>query len=528
MKILAIDIGTYSIKFYETMLERRRIKIIDCQEILLSEYSNDIKILTSVDKIQHQILHDYFKDIDFDGKLIFQLPNRHITTRYLDIPVVNKKKAEMMVGFLLEESIPFSLSKIHFSKNLIKNKTSTEATVYITPRDQFETYLGQLESAECLPNYLTSEHSIIESWTKEKDIVGPAAVMDIGHNTTKVYFILNHRVISNHISHIAGKQIDDVIAHTYQIPHDEAVIYKHDNCFFLTEDQYDQVNESQKEFGLLMKKTLTPLINDFKRWELGARLNKHASINKIYLIGGTSQIRNIENFLTESLNTKVQKVDFFNSATIGEENLSAADKVGYSLVSQMTFALVNKKYPVNFLTGEYSIRGSDNIPLHSVAFVGIRTFLLSACASLLLLINIFLLQAEEKNLDKKINDLIKSPTLGMSNTDKRSFRKDPTSVLKALKKKHIELGREMGTLIAAEKINAANALKELSKKLGRNKEVDVVFFENINQGTKVLFESKDINSLKTVLSRIKTFNLPNSKTSYKEGDKSFELTYNGL
>ena len=529
MKILAIDIGTYSIKFYETIIERRRIKIIHFHEVLLSQYSSDDNHLaSSLDKTQSQILLDYFQENDFDGKIIFQLPNRHITTRYLDIPVTNKKKAEMMIGFLIEETIPFSLNKVHFTKTFYKNKVHTKATVQITTRDQFDEYLESLNRSNCIPNYLTSENSIIESWAKENKIQKPTAIMDIGHQTTKVYFIVNQRVVSNHISHIGGKLVDDVIAHTYQIPNDEAIIYKHDNCFFLTEDQYEKVNDSQKEFGQLMKKTFWPLILDFKRWELGCRLNYNVNIETLYLVGGTSQIRNIDNFFTESLNTKSKKLDFFHNDNVGEEHLSHNEKTIFSLANQMTSTLLHKNYPTNFLTGSYSVSGSDNIPLHSIVFVASRTVMFSALASVLLLINIFLLQVEEKSFDKRLNTLLKSPALNMTNRERRNFRKTPKSVLKSLNKKHIELGHEIATLKSAKQINAMTALKNLSKQLGRNKEVDVVYFENIKQDTKVLFESKDVNSLKNVVNRVRAFNLLNSKIKYKDGENSFELTYNGI
>ncbi|MDH5580517.1 MAG: hypothetical protein OEY33_01300, partial [Bdellovibrionales bacterium] len=137
-------------------------------------------------------------------------------------------------------------------------------------------------------------------------------------------------------------------------------------------------------------------------------------------------------------------------------------------------------------------------------------------------------QVEEKSFDKRLNTLLKSPALNMTNRERRNFRKTPKSVLKSLNKKHIELGHEIATLKSAKQINAMTALKNLSKQLGRNKEVDVVYFENIKQDTKVLFESKDVNSLKNVVNRVRAFNLLNSKIKYKDGENSFELTYNGI
>src|SRR5690606_4800527 len=120
--------------------------------------------------------------------------------------------------------------------------------------------------------------------------------LDIGHSGTKAYFVIGNRVVSTHLSNIGGELIDTLIAETYQIPHDEAVAYKHQSAFFLTEGQYSQVNEEQKAFALTMKKAMAPLISDLKRWILGHRVKYGTSISKIILTGGTSRINNIDNF----------------------------------------------------------------------------------------------------------------------------------------------------------------------------------------------------------------------------------------
>ena len=61
-------------------------------------------------------------------------------------------------------------------------------------------------------------------------------ILDLGHSTTKAYFIHQQQIVSTHISYVAGSVIDQVIAETYQISLPEAIIYKHQNSFLLTED----------------------------------------------------------------------------------------------------------------------------------------------------------------------------------------------------------------------------------------------------------------------------------------------------
>lgn len=64
-----------------------------------------------------------------------------------------------------------------------------------------------------------------------------------------------------------------MISQTYQIDPEEAVLYKHQNAFLLTENQYEGVEPAQKDFATAMEKVLHTLISDFARWKIGFKVN---------------------------------------------------------------------------------------------------------------------------------------------------------------------------------------------------------------------------------------------------------------
>ena len=210
-----------------------------------------------------------------------------------------------MLPFQLEEDIPFALSEIHYAYRMEPAKTQHFALVGLVRETTFETYYNTYKEKNALPNILTSEASSVENYFNQNAIAGPFCVLDIGHKTTKAYFFYNSRLIVTHVSYTGGSEINEMIAQTYKIDSDEAIFYKHQNAFLLTSNQFDEVDQAQRDFATAMDKTLAPLVADFSRWKIGLKVNYGLSLQHIFITGGTSNIKNITNYLTEKWATKV-------------------------------------------------------------------------------------------------------------------------------------------------------------------------------------------------------------------------------
>ncbi|MCR9206209.1 MAG: hypothetical protein NXH75_16625, partial [Halobacteriovoraceae bacterium] len=271
MKYLAIDLGSYSVKTMLIKLERKQLELLDVGEFVLEELKSELDPEGTTRSL-HRTLVENIIPKDFEGKTIFQLPNHLITSRHLNLPVTQRKKVDMMIPFQMDENLPFSTMNAQFFTQQLRKGDSTSCLVNVTKRQELSEFFHQYEMHGCLPTVLSSELSVIHAQALNKSIHGPIAILDIGHSSSKCYLIYENEVISHHFSSCAGASIDEVISQTYQIPLKEAVIYKHQNCFLLTDGQYEGVTTEQKEFALLMKKTITPLVLELKRWLLGFRV----------------------------------------------------------------------------------------------------------------------------------------------------------------------------------------------------------------------------------------------------------------
>lgn len=518
MNILAIDLGSYSVKFYESRLERKQLRYLSHREVVISKLRSQFPPETTTNEIHNEIVRSYLRQSQFEGKIIFQIQENFTSSRYLELPVNNRKKAEQMIPFQLEEDIPYSLKDIHYTSTLIKNGENFSALISISQLDYFDNYYNYLEETGTLPAILTTEMGVVQSYIDQKAYSGSFCIVDIGHETTKAYFIHNREVISTHLTNLGGKVLDEIISQTYQIPLDEAVIYKHENCFVLTEDQLDTVTEEQREFAKLMHQAIMPLVLDLKRWELGYRVKFGNPIDHIYVTGGTSNINNIENFLSSELNLKVKKFEPPKMDGIKEQ-----EKSQYLLSYMMAAAQRSPTLMPNFLTGKYTSGFSDTVSLHSISFIFTRAVILLVVLSAFMMIDrIFFLNAQDSNLDRRITKVIKADSLEISRRDQRKYRRDPESILRLMKRKNTMVKQEVKTIQSATEVNATNALVQLSEYISRNELINLEFYENKNGNVRVKFSSKEPKELEVLKSHLKLG--PFSNLEISEGTDSNNMT----
>jgi Tfp pilus assembly PilM family ATPase len=494
MNILSIDLGTYSIKFTTLRSERKALVVEKAHEILLDDIRDQYDDELNLYQLQLEIVRDYIGQ-NTDAKIVMQLPNEFITTRYLALPVAQRKKAEQIIPFQLDENLPYPSSDAHFFTIFEKKGTGSEVLVNITKKSDFEKFFDLLSSSSVPVSVLTSEVSLYQTFASEFPYRKPFAIIDIGHTTAKCFLFLNGKMISNHISYTAGHVIDEVIAETYQISLPEAVEYKHANCFFLTDNQYDEVDEQQRDFAKLMKKSFGPLIQDIKRWLLGFRVKNGPAIEKVFITGGSSNIKNINNFIAQSVSIPVEFLNL-GDKVIDEEDALEEGGSSFALSSLMGITQRSKKRPGNFLVGPYSLGNIHGLPLHSTAFVLSRVAVVSLIFCLFLGGEAFILNKKNQALDKKIKKILKTnKTFAYTKRQRRKFAKDPKRLLNDLKKRQKVIRQEVKSIMSSSRIDALTPLSKISSLLTEFKEVELTSFESERGEVYGTIYSKDPDSL---------------------------------
>jgi Tfp pilus assembly PilM family ATPase len=527
MHIISIDLGRYSIKFLECVVDRKSSTHVAMKEVVLSHYlenKNDAN-LQDLQSIQFEIVQKYLKDISGNYKLIFQIPNTIHTSRIIEVPIKNKTKAEQMIPFQLEEDIPFSLTETHITSSIKVFGEKSRALVEICQGVPFSQYFQTINSAQIIPNILTTETSAWSNYFSLRNFNNCYMLFDIGHETSKAYIFLNNQLISSHISYIAGRSIDEMIANNYHIEKDEAIIYKHQNCFFLTPEQYSSVDENQQNFAELMHKTFSTLLIEVKRWELGIKVKYGLNVDKIYITGGSSNIKNIKNYLSYHLKVDVDHIDVFDNTNFRDVDTDEKFKRRFSLAHALIDSFKNKKNTINLLSGPYTQQSSEDIPLHAISYLSMRMAAVMVVFTLFFSVKYWLLNRDLKTLDNKISNIMKNPTLEISARERSNFSKQADKALKAIKNKNKSVVQEINSIQSSLNINAISPLIKLSL-IAKNSPTQLDLLK-VEEGGMVeaIFSHPEIQKLEELQSLLINSNLPDAFFDLSNQNKKLKVEF---
>lgn len=507
MSTLCIDIGSYSVKFLECELGKKNFSILSHREIPLQQVVGKFDAQASKEDLQLSIVKSYLQE-GHEGKILMQMPAAMVTSRYLRLPINNRKKAELMVPFQLDENLPFPISTAHYTLSLRKRPEAFDALVSVLKAAEFDKFYDKLEKLEIIPHTLSAELGYVDSFARIHADGRPYAIIDLGHSTTKAYFINGTEVVSNHVSHIAGVQIDDVIAKTYDIGQEEAVAYKHANAFFLTEGQYKEVTQEQRDFANLMKQTLWPLVAEMRRWELGFRVKYGQSVETIYLCGGTARINNIANFLAQAIGVRVEILDF-TPWTVTHDDTFEESALNFTNANFMAVSGLEREAVPNFLSGAYANSMAGQIPLYSTSFLSLRIVALSLMLAAFLLVERFaFLAPESKIVDAEAIRLLKTPALALPITERRYYPAQPERIINVLQKKNASLKQEVSLAQSAADKKALSPLVKVTQTLSGQGKVKIVFFEADAGRARMVLSAEDKDLLEPARAALASAKLP--------------------
>ncbi len=537
MFTVTIDMGSYSIKVLESKVDKKRPKHVNQIEIPLklsekkvdlSEEDDLIKVLPYFDA-QIEALKIYLSKIPDNAKIVFQSPIEMTSTRFTEVPVKQKKKAEQMVPFQLEENIPFQIQDVHLASNLKKSPSGFDSVSSYVPNIIFEKYWKALKEQDALPTYLTTELSTWTQYvqnTEELASETTTCILDIGHRKTVAYFIQNGKVLAYNLCFIGGANINEMIMTHYDVDEEKAIEFKHNNSFFLLKEQYHEVDERQREFATKMDEAMQPLIREYKRWELSFRVNHGLTVNKVYLTGGSSHIKNIENYLTGAFGVKVSFLDDFtrNFSAVGSKR---ANFLSFGNANALSYFYPFRQMCHNFLTGIFAPLRSEEIPIYSLSFISLRTVTLTLFICGALFLEGFFLKKRDKEITKSIKSTLSRPNLGIPSRDiKVNIKKKPKVILSKIQRKLKTLNKEIKEISKNQRSKGLKGLFMLTEKV--QSECYLSDYKDLSTGEVVAkfasCEAEELDNLETSIkgAGFKKLEIKANKNSGKL-DMSFKL-----
>jgi hypothetical protein len=277
-----------------------------------------------------------------------------------------------------------------------------------------------------------------------------------------------------------------------------------------------------------MDKVMQPLTGDFSRWRIGFKVNFNLTMNHVFICGGTSNVKNIANYLTEKWDTKVTLLESFDKIESEKVDLNAKNKSKFALVNMMAIGFRQKNRFINLLSGKFAQTSLTEIPLHSMAFLGVRVGLVTLLFVLSLLVERFFIQRDIQALNAKLTTTLKNEELSVPPRLRRTLTTMPRPILDNLNKRGRSVKQEISTLQSAVEIKALSPLVSISQAMVPHPEVTMTQFTNDATGTiTAQFESEDAKFLTELQKALDALPLTDVRTQLDDANKKLTLNAQG-
>lgn len=331
-KVLSLEIGSKYTKIVLGSQSKKNVIVDKAITIPTPVGSyNDGNILNTT-KFESEILQVLKEENIKCKNIIITTKSTSIITRDIDIPIAKKEDMDAIVKFQMERYLPINFENYIIQYNILEefkeeNIKQAKITVVMYPKIMAEGYFNLIKLLKCNAVALDiSSNSINKLFIEEVKVNNEdysledtVAVIDLGYDFINVDIISNGNVQFTRVINHAGANIDVEVAKQLSISEEEAEKQKLEGCNlgvdFLSDTKGSMVNDIAKAQVRNWISEIERLLDYYKSTEQG---NK---IDKMYIYGGSSNLKGIEVLMKDLLNLSVIKIQ-----SLSNVNCSKIDK----------------------------------------------------------------------------------------------------------------------------------------------------------------------------------------------------------
>jgi len=343
MRILGVELGSWSLKAVEMESRFRRLDVLDFHEIRLP-----LQLVDPTEIYSAAVAQLMARLPSHPEKIVTSIPAAQTALRFLPIPVKQRKKVEQMFRFELEDNVPFKLEDAIIEHFVSRTKEGSLVFAAIAPKKHIHTYLDWLRSIGLDPDWLTFEgmgliNLYLSSLEGNKKMepepsIGPTLLLDLGHYKTNLSIYNDQRLQLFRSMAWGGYVITQQLAITMGAALEEAERYKM-NDLRLDQD-LSGASEETRELTRSAHQSLSPLISDITHSLVAFRNLYRTEVTRILISGGTARTWGIESYLQNHLRLPVSQFRPLENLPLKEELRSAVDesRFGEPVGRAMVFA----------------------------------------------------------------------------------------------------------------------------------------------------------------------------------------------
>lgn len=301
MRILGIELGSWSVKGVEVESRFRRLEVLDFHEIQLPLEIADpqASYREAVQKLLARLPHH-------PEKVVTSLPASQTALRFFHLPIKQAKKVEQMYQFELEDAVPFKLASSNVEHHITRTKEGHLVAAAVAPKRHIQSHVEWLQGVGIDPDWLTFEGmGLINLYLLDRAQAEPnegldcEMLLDIGHLKTGIAVLREGRLEYYRSLSWGGAHITHAIATEMGLSLDEAEQKK--TTELSLEVPPDRLSGSLQHLCSAAWQSFNPFLSDLQHTIVAYRALQKKEVEGILLAGGTSAVPGIDELLRTEL-----------------------------------------------------------------------------------------------------------------------------------------------------------------------------------------------------------------------------------
>lgn len=299
-----------------------------------------------------------------DGEVVSTfIPDSKGLTVQLDVPFEEKAQVLSVLPHLLMDRLPVAQDEIVWDFQTYPaadaEAEGAHAIVGYAQNTDVEETLERLSEVGVdpailgIPELFLAQYGVHANGGPQQE---PVAFVDLGHETTRVVVVRGWDVVLARTIGAGGRQITEALAETFAQPFEEAEQTKHQYAAIL--DEGAAPNPQMQRLSETVQQGLRPVVRDLRRTFQGLFARRRIELDRVLICGGTSQIKNIEKYLSNELGIAVRRLTVAGTGLIEPADQAVAPMaLAAGLVQQSEAA---RSRVVNLRTGRFAYRGRSS------------------------------------------------------------------------------------------------------------------------------------------------------------------------
>ncbi|MFC2075054.1 type II secretion system protein GspL [Bdellovibrionota bacterium] len=403
MKLIAIDIGSYSVKLCEAEASFRKIQLINYHEEQVAQTE-----APPTEEQRYEALSRILEQINLKQvRTTINIPAGMVTTRHLSLPFSEKRKIELALPFELEEVLPFDIDDLIIDHRiLLRSGKTSELIAGMVQKSDVSEFIKALGAHGITPDIISPGSIAISNITpvRFEDYEGTYSIINVGHTNTNITLVQNGLPILARSIPIGGLNVTRELMTAYKVNYEEAERAKIEQGFVLASSEL-KVTKDQERFSDAIKEALAPLMKEINQTFLSVKTERGTAVDQILLCGGTSLLRNFPAYVKDELHIPTEMVQVLEGFELSQIPVNQRNEAVLTELTGLAIGATSAqiKYQINFRKGDFSKFKREGLLEPQYAYIAKIIFLVLALLFFNMIGKYGLLKTQSRIMKKQIS-----------------------------------------------------------------------------------------------------------------------------